>query len=285
MIDAWERPHPLVIFLPSVGTQRRIAEYLDRETARIDALIAAKERLLDLLAEKRRALITHTVTRGLNRAVHLRDSGLPWLGRIPEHWEVVQQKRAWASAEYGLSESIREEGAIAVLRMSCITPEGGVDFEQAGQIDDVSNELLLRKGDLLFNRTNSLDQIAKVGLVECDPDRETSFASYLVRIRTNDRAAADFLIYLLNSQDFLAFARGQAIPAIGQANLNPSRYGDLHIPLPPINEQKEIAAFIKDHHQSYARSAEKLRLSLALLRERRSALIAAAVTGQLPVEG
>src|ERR1700722_8046837 len=74
--------------IPPIDTQRRIADYLDHEMARIDALIAAKERLLQLLTEKRRGLITHAVTRGLNSAAPLRDSGLPWLGNIAQHWEL-----------------------------------------------------------------------------------------------------------------------------------------------------------------------------------------------------
>src|SRR5205807_3687986 len=91
------------IRLPSLETQRRIADYLDREMARIDSLIAAKEHLLELLAEKRRALITHAVTRGLNPAAPLRDSGLPWLGSIPEHCEVERLKFSLSLVEQGLS--------------------------------------------------------------------------------------------------------------------------------------------------------------------------------------
>jgi type I restriction enzyme S subunit len=84
----WDFIGNMPVPLPSTETQRAIADYLDRETARIDALVAAKERLLGLLAEKRRALITRAVTRGLNPDAPLRDSGLPWLGPIPAHWEI-----------------------------------------------------------------------------------------------------------------------------------------------------------------------------------------------------
>ena len=120
--------------------------------------------------------------------------------------------------------------------MSCIV-NGRIDLDKAGTIEDVDSYLLLRKRDLLFNRTNSMDQIAKVGILDVEPSDKVSFASYLVRIRTNHRTLPEFLVYLLNSREFLAFARKNAIPAIGQANLSPSKYGELKILLPPLEEQ------------------------------------------------
>jgi type I restriction enzyme S subunit len=174
----------LSIPVPSWAEQEAIANYLDRETARIDGLIAEKERMLALLEEKRAALISRVVTRGLDPNAPLKPSGLEWLDEIPTHWDICQLKRTWASSDYGLSESIKDEGDIAVLRMSCIV-DGRVDVSKSGMITEVDGHLLLRRNDLLFNRTNSLDQIAKVGLVDFDPKEPLTFASYLVRIRTN----------------------------------------------------------------------------------------------------
>lgn len=116
------------ISLPEVGTQRLIANYLDRETARIDGLIAEKERMLALLEEKRAALISRVVTRGLDPNAPLKPPGLDWLDEIPAHCDTCQLKRAWVSSDYGLSESIRDEGDIAVLRMSCIV-DGRIDLK------------------------------------------------------------------------------------------------------------------------------------------------------------
>lgn len=266
--------------LPSRETQRLVTDYLDRETAQIDALIAEKERMLALLEEKRTALISQAVTRGLDPDVPLKPSGLDWLGDIPMHWDVCQQKRSWESNDYGISDSIREDGDIKVLRMSCIV-NGRIDLNKAGTIDEVDSYLLLRKGDLLFNRTNSLDQIAKVGILDVEPMDRVSFASYLVRLRTNLRALPEYLVHLLNSAEFLAFARKNAIPAIGQANLSPSKYGDLKIPLPPIEEQREIVKKLETQEVGSAGLMEELKASISLLTERRSALITAAVTGQI----
>lgn len=273
----------IAVTLPEVGAQRLIANYLDRETARIDALIAQKERMLALLDEKRAALISRVVTRGIDPDVVFKPSGLEWLDETPAHWDTCQLKRTWASSDYGLSESIRDEGDIAVLRMSCIV-DGRVDVSKSGMITEVDGHLLLRRNDLLFNRTNSLDQIAKVGLVDFDPDEPLTFASYLVRIRTNHRATPQYLVALLNSSLFLEFARKSAIPAIGQANLSPTRYGEIHIPLPPKVEQEEIVTFLGRDAETSTPVREHLRSSISLLKERRAALITAAVTGQISIE-
>ncbi|AHJ75596.1 restriction endonuclease subunit S [Kosakonia sacchari] len=268
---------------PSQDIQRLIADYLDRETARIDGLIAEKERILALLEEKQAALISRVVTRGLDSNVVFKPSGLEWLDEIPAHWDTCQLKRTWASSDYGLSDSIRDEGDITVLRMSCIV-DGRVDVSKSGMITEVDSHLLLRRNDLLFNRTNSLDQIAKVGLVDFDPDEPLTFASYLVRIRTNHRATPQYLVALLNSSLFLEFARKNAIPAIGQANLSPTRYGEIHIPLPPMAEQKKIVTFLERDAEISTPVREHIRSSINLLKERRAALITAAVTGQIPLE-
>ena len=268
---------------PSQDVQRLIASYLDGETVHIDRLIAEKKRMLALLEEKRAALISRAVTRGLDPNSPLKPSGQEWLGEIPAHWDVCQLKRAWASSDYGLSESIRDEGDIAVLRMSCII-NGRVDVSKSGMITEVDDHLLLRRDDLLFNRTNSLDQIGKVGLMDFDPESPLTFASYLVRIRLNHRATPQYLVELLNASLFLEFARKNAIPAIGQANLSPTRYGEIQIPLPPVNEQGEIVAFLAADASTSTPIREHIRTSIDLLKERRAALITAAVIGQIPLE-
>lgn len=274
----------LLLPVPPPRDHEHIADYLDGETARIDALVAGKERMLALLEEKRAALISSVVTRGLDPKVPLKTSGLEWLDEIPAHWQVMQLKRTWSSADYGISENIRGEGSVKVLRMTCIV-DGWIDLGNAGEVEAVPADLLLRKGDLLFNRTNSLDQVAKVGLLDRKPSTPTSFASYLVRIRVNEKTSGEYLAELLNARQFLSYARGNAIPAIGQANLSPTRYGEIRIPLPPRSEQDAVVRVIQRERGRTAKLEATLRDSIALLRERRSALITAAVTGQLALGG
>ncbi len=270
----------VVLALPPMECQRAIADYLDRETARLDALVAVKERLLGLLAEKRRALITHAVTRGLDPAVRLRDSGVPWLGEIPAHWTRCHLKRLLASSDYGISTAVEPSGDIAVLRMGDIRG-GEVDFSGIGFVDEVDDALLLREEDLVFNRTNSLDQIGKVALFRGTTAYPVSFASYLVRFRCGPNVMPEFLNWLLNSAFPKAWGRAEALPAIGQANLNPNRYGYLPIALPPLFEQRQIAQYISEAVSTIDAVQQSARRTIALLKERRSALIAAAATGQL----
>ena len=268
--------------VPPLAQQSAIADYLDRETARLDALVAEKERVLALLAEKRRTLITRAVTRGLDPNAPLRNSGIPWLGEIPAHWTRSHLKRLLASMDYGISVSVETSGNVAVLRMGDIQ-DGEIDYSRVGFVDKVDDTLLLQPGDLVFNRTNSLDQIGKVALFQGKSDYLVSFASYLVRFRCSPSVLPEFLNWFLNSAYPLAWGRSQALPAIGQANLNPNRYGYLPISLPSIQEQWEIVRYISNWTSRIDAVRTETKRTLALLFERRAALIAAAVTGQLEV--
>lgn len=279
---SWEFIGNQIQPLPPLDQQQKIAAFLDCKTAEIDTLIEKKRRLLDLLAEKRTALITRTVTKGLDPDVPMKDSGIEWLGEIPAHWGKAHLKRTWYSSDYGLSESIRNDAGIRVLRMSCIV-DGRIDVDQSGMVEDVQDYLLLRADDLLFNRTNSLDQIAKVGRIDFEPELPLSFASYLVRIRLNRLALPSYMTYLLNSSSLLAFARANAIPAIGQANLKPSRYGQIEIPLPSLEEQERIASVIEREDDATRPLEKKVAASIEVLEEKRAALITNAVTGQIKV--
>ena len=270
------------VHLPPEPNQRAIADYLDRETARLDALVAAKERVLALLSEKRRTLITGAVTRGLDPNVPLHDSGFPWLGEIPAHWTRRHLKRLLTSIDYGISVSVESSGNIAVLRMGDIQ-DGEIDYSRVGFVDDVDDTHLLQPGDLVFNRTNSLEQIGKVALFRGKSDYPASFASYLVRFRCGPSVLPEFLNWFLNSAYPLAWGRAQAFPAIGQANLNPNRYGYLPISLPSIREQEEIVRYISNWTNRIDAVRAETQLTIALLIERRAALIAGAVSGKLEV--
>ncbi|KAB2965633.1 MAG: hypothetical protein F9K16_01375 [Thermoanaerobaculia bacterium] len=264
---------------PPLEVQRRIVETLQARATSLDVLATAKQRVIDLLAEKRRAIIATAVARGLDPKVKLHESGLPWLGKIPAHWATCHLRRLLASMDYGTSQTVEPEGRIPVLRMGDLR-DGELDFSRIGYVEAISDDLLLRPGDLLFNRTNSLDQIGKVAKFR-GHESEVSFASYLVRLRVNEHADSEFLNYLLNSAYVLARARAEALPAIGQANLNPNRYSQIAVAIPPIREQHAIVEHIA--HQTARLDAVRAatQRTISLLKERRAALIAAAVTGHI----
>jgi type I restriction enzyme S subunit len=270
------------LLLPPLTEQRAITTFLDRETARIDALIGHKERLIALLEEKRQAVISHAVVRGLDPEVPIKDSGVPWLGMVPRHWRVLPVKRTWRQCDYGLSESLADVGEVRVLTMGNIQ-SGDVTIPEEGSWDHVPSQMLLEDKDLVYNRTNSLIHVGKVGLFRAVPGVRVSFASYLVRIRFNDSADPVFMNYFLNSDGFLRTAQSTALPSINQANLNPTRYGSLTICLPPIEEQREIVTVLGQYSDRNKAILVSIEEGIARLREYRTALISAAVTGQIDV--
>ena len=262
--------------------QTQIAAFLDRETAKIDDLVAEQRRLMELLKEKRQAVISHAVTKGLNPDAPMKPSGIEWLGEVPAHWDTYLLKRAFRSVDYGISDSLDSDGAVAILRMGNIQ-NGKVVTDDLKYTDSVDPYLLLKAGDLLYNRTNSLDLIGKVGMFIGNGDTPVSFASYLVRMRTVDEVIADYFAYLLNTEGILGLARCNALVAIGQCNLNPTRYGQITIAIPPRAEQAAIVAFLNAEIAKLDTLTAEAQHSIDLLQERRTALISAAVTGHIDV--
>jgi type I restriction enzyme S subunit len=272
----------LSIPYPDIATQQAIADFLDRETARIDQLIEKKERQVELLGEKLEAQNAECITLGLNSDVTKRTTNIDWAREIPVHWSTANLRQLFASAEYGISESMSDEGELAVLRMGNIQ-DGEIVCDSLGFVDRVDRRLTLRSGDLLFNRTNSRDLVGKVGIFHRSDGDKFSFASYLVRIRPSEITQSEYLNLLLNSRPVLGAARALAIPSISQSNLNPNRYGSIPVPLPPVGEQKEIAAHLSLLISKNSDIERCIKSSLARLRELRAALITAAATGQIDV--
>jgi len=270
----------LNICIPPLSEQQAIARFLDKEVAKIDALVAEQRRLIALLAEKRQAVISHAVTKGLNPATPLKPSGIDWLGDIPEGWEVVHLRRAFRSTDYGISDSLEPDGQVAVLRMGNIS-DGRVWLHDLKFIDSVPDDLFVEPGDLLFNRTNSLELIGKVGLYLGGSELPVSFASYLVRLRLETGHLPTYFAYLLNTPMILGEARSRALVAIGQCNLNPSRYSEIRVPIPPPEEQDRIVAYLDAQTAQFDALTAAATSAISLLQERRAALISAAVTGKI----
>jgi type I restriction enzyme S subunit len=272
------------IIVPAIPLteQTQIAAFLDRETAKIDELVAEQRLLMELLKEKRQAVISHAVTQGLNPDGPMKPSGIEWLGDVPEHWEICLLKRAFRSVDYGISDSLDSEGSVAILRMGNIA-NGKVVTDDLKYINSVAPYLLLQPGDLLYNRTNSLDLIGKVGMFIGNGNAPVSFASYLVRLRTVEKSLPDYFAYLLNTEGILGLARSNAFVAIGQCNLNPTRYGQITVAIPPRAEQAAIVEYLDTETAKLDTLTAEAQRAIDLLQERRSALISAAVTGQIDV--
>jgi type I restriction enzyme, S subunit len=265
------------IWLPPLETQRRIADYLDAETAQIDALIAEKERMLELLEEKRAALVSRAVTKGLNPDVPMKDSGLEWLGKIPAHWDFGRAKRFLS-----LREEVSEAGEEELLTVSHIT---GVTLRSAKDVnmfkaEDMTGYKRCYPGDLVVNTLWAW--MGAMGVAQHEGIVSPAYHVYIPR----DDLRPAYVDVLCRSKPFVAevirFSKGVWSSRL---RLYPESLLDIQIPVPPLEEQDEIIYAVAFEVQKSSEFKRTLDRSIELLKERRSALITAAVTGQLELEG
>ncbi len=269
----------ITVPLPPLPEQQRIAAYLEASCAAIDAAVAAKRRQLETLDMLRGSIIETAVTRGANARARLRQIDQDWIGSLPEHWTVARIKRVISRVDYGISVSTEQEGRYPVLKMGNIQA-GEIVFSKMEFVDDVIDQLLLEKNDLLYNRTNSPDQVGKAALFRGSKEDSVTFASYLVRLRVNHRITPEFLNYAVNCGGFLAYARRLAIPSVQQSNLNSTRYCRLLVPLPPVAEQEAICAYLDDKLAGVQRIVAGIEAQIATLTAYRKSLIHECVTGR-----
>jgi len=269
------------VLVPTAAEQAAIVRFLRYAELRLRGFAKSKQRMIALLDEQKQTMIHQAVTRGLDPTVPRKSSGIDWQPDVPEHWRVMPIKRAFASMDYGISESAVDDGAIRLLTMGHIR-DGRVTVPDTGGVEDVPAELLLRRDDLLFNRTNSAALVGKVGLF-AGADGPVTFASYLVRMRPRQDHDPAYLNLVLNDRGALAAARREAIPSLHQSNLNPTRYGRLPIALPPLDEQRAIVVAMQQATQTIDDAVDRARREVSLIGEFWTRLAADAVTGKLDV--
>jgi len=265
--------------LPPLPEQQRIATYLAASCAAIDAAVSAKRRQLDTLEALRKSIIQRAVTFGIEANPKLRQVNSDWIREVPSHWDVCRVKRVVARMDYGIGVSTGDEGRYPVLKMGNVQ-DGEIQFVKLDFIDEVDDNLILERGDLLYNRTNSPDQVGKAAIFRKSRADAITFASYLVRLRVNHRVNAWYLNYVLNSSGFLAFARRLAVPSVQQSNLNSTRYAQMFIPLPPIEEQKAILSFLNEKTAAVDTVVATIQTQIDTLIAYRKSLIHECVTGQ-----
>ncbi len=277
---------------PPKSQQRSIADYLDRETARIDALIAAKERLLELLAEKRRALITRAVTRGLNPDVPMRDSGTPWLGEIPAHWTVVRLRFLVHKIEQGWSPQAENrepaEEEWGVLKLNAVN-KGRFDDSAAKALPEniePQSHLEIQVGDFLVTRSNTPMLVGDVCFVEeTKPRLMLCDLIYRLVLRAEiieGKFMAYFLSLPVGRRQIESDARGTSASMV---KISQEHIKDWLIPLPSIDEQKTIVRQLEKELTPIQQISALTMRTILLLKERRAAIIAAAITGQNHVKG
>ncbi|WP_019567795.1 restriction endonuclease subunit S [Thioalkalivibrio sp. ALMg13-2] len=270
---------------PSREEQAEISAFLDHETGKIDALIEEQRRLIELLKEKRQAVISHAVTKGLEPNVAMKDSGVEWLGEVPAHWEVHRLKYVSPEITVGIvvepSKYYVDEG-VPALRSVNVKP-GGVSRDNLVFISLESNDLhsksKIYSGDLVAVRSG---QPGTTGVVPEDLDGCNCID--LIIIRKPDRGSEWFLSWYLGSDSAIRqFSEGSG-GAI-QQHFNIGTASNLLIAWPPFDEQFRIVQFIEREATRLDRLIDEAEQAMSLLSERKSALISAAVTGKIDVRG
>jgi type I restriction enzyme, S subunit len=274
--------------LPPVSDQKAIAAFLDRETAKIDALVAEQERLIELLKEKRQAVISHAATKGLNPDVPMKDSGIEWLGQVPAHWGVARCGRhlavlsgfAFPSTGFSSDPSLPKLLRGVNVGVGSLRWDDVVHWPRA--VGDELDAYALTVGDLVIGMDRPL--IAEgMRVAEVQPDDLPCLLLQRVAcLRSRGQLRLRYLKLLLASPMFVAHFSPETT-GVSVPHISPEQITNFVIPMPPIAEQDEVV----DHVEALVAKSTALiaeaRRGIDLLLERRTALISAAVTGQIDV--
>ena len=265
--------------LPPVCEQRVFADFLDCETGNIDALVAKKERLIELLQEKRTALITRAVTKGVDPDAPMKDSGVEWLGGMPEHWRVSRCKYLCVVRRGASPRPIDDpayfdgNGDYGWVRISDVTASGQYLEKTAERLSllGTSRSVALEPGELIVSIAASVGKPVVTKIKCCIHDDFVWLAGLC-----DDREF--FYWTLLSEQPYAGLGK------IGtQLNLNTDTIGGVWLPVPPVDEQRTIASYLKRETEKIDALLAKVHEAIDRLKELRTALIAAAVTGKIDV--
>lgn len=272
----WRDASVLPLPVPPMGEQRAIVQFLDRETAKIDALVAEQERLIALLKGKRQAVISHAVTKGLDPDAPMKDSGIEWLGEIPAHWEIVKIVRLFRASK-------GKEGQL-LTKEYCAEHNGEYPV-YSGQTENhgvmgTLDRYEFDAGDagFLFSTTVGAKAMSVSHIFG-----KFSLSQNCMIIRPTSASAHPRFYYYHFQQ---AFAHHRAmIPDHMQPSFRMDDLYGFQVAVPPVSEQIEIARYLDEEHGAHQGLISEAQQAISLLKERRAALISAAVTGKIDVHG
>ncbi|MBK8058782.1 MAG: restriction endonuclease subunit S [Gemmatimonadetes bacterium] len=276
------------IALPSLPEQRAIATFLDRETARIDALVAKKERLITLLQERRTALITRAVTKGLDPTAAMKDSGVEWLGEIPAHWEVRPLRTTIASCLNG----VWGDDPDGVSDVVCVRV---ADFDRVRLGVDITEPTVraieprvvaergLRSGDLLLEKSGGGENQPVGAVVLYTHPVPAVCSNFVARVVVSATSDPKYLVYLHKALYSMRINTKHIKQSTGIQNLDSRSYFGETVGIPLLAEQKEIAGYLAAETARIDALSARIRAAITRVQELRTALIAAAVTGKIDV--
>jgi type I restriction enzyme S subunit len=284
--DAFVRD--FVLGVPPLAEQSAIAAFLDRETGKIDALVAEQEKLIELLKEKRQAVISHAVTKGLDPNVPMKDSGVEWLGEVPEHWDLAPLSAVSLAIQTGPFGSQLHAQDYVEDHVPVINPAnlqgGGISPNWSNtvlpEVRARLSEYILRYDDIVLSRRGEMGRCAVV------EEREAGWlcGTGSLIIRLSEQVVPRFVATFIRTP----FVREWlALQSVGSTmdNLNASIASRLKMPVPPKEEQVSIMRQLEGQAGRLDRLVSEAQRAIELLKERRSALISAAVTGKIDVRG
>ncbi len=276
----------IVLGVPSEEEQTQIARFLDHETARIDALIEEQQRLIELLKEKRQAVISHAVTKGLDPTVPMKDSGVEWLGEVPAHWDVARVKNV-AKLESGHTPSkdfpeYWEGGDIPWVSLNDSKQLKVIDYIEETQFMITELGVSNSSARLLPARVVVFTRDATIGLAAITT-KPMCVSQHLIAWICNENLVFPeylLLVFYAMEEELDRFTFGATIKTIGMPDIR-----KLVTPVPPLDEQAQVVADVNAKRKLIDQLIKESNTALSLYLERRSALISAAVTGKIDVRG
>jgi len=279
---SWEFVGNIQVTTPSLDEQKLIAAFLDRETSKIDEAIKATEESIELLQEERKTIISHAVTKGLDPKAKMKDSGIEWLGDVPEHWNVKRLKHCLLEPlKYGANEAaeLEDKSLPRFVRITDINSDGTLRDETFKSLpNEVAKDYLLKEGDVLLARSG-----ATVGktFIYSENWGVACFAGYLIRARLNTDQCLSRWFYSYCQTDFYwNNVVGSQIQATIQ-NVSAEKYANLVVPLPSTQEQEAIVSYLDEKTSQIDRLITEKKGLIESLKEYRSSLIYEAVTGKI----
>lgn len=276
----------ILISVPPFPEQSTIAAFLDHETAKIDALIAEQQLLIELLKEKRQTIISKTVTNGLNSDVAMKDSGIEWLGKVPAHWVVIALKRI-ADVQTGVAKgkdnSTRNTITVPYLRVANVQ-DGYLDLETVATIaipEDDLDRYALKPGDVLMNEGGDFDKLGRGHVWDGQIDPCIT-QNHVFAVRP--RKVSSAWLNAVTGSDFAQFYfMTRSKQSTNLASISSTNLMELPVILPPEEEQEQILSFISCQTARFDTLTTEAQKAIELLQERRAALITATVTGKVDV--
>lgn len=273
------------LMVPSIKEQEKISSFLDKKTSEIDLTIEKDTRLIELLKEKRTALINHVVTKGLDPTVKMKDSGVEWIGRIPDDWDVNRLKFLTAKkAQYGANEEPEyneNKFDYRYVRITDVNDNGGLKKDSYAYLSkENARGFVLEEGDVLFARSGAT--VGKVYYYSQD-DGNCCFAGYMIRYVTNNELLEpQFLLYYSLSKSYKEWIKVVSTQSTIE-NVSAEKYDELNIPTPKLSQQRQIVKFLDNEIPKIDEIILKIEEKISFLKEYKKSLIHHVVTGKVDV--